>query len=1103
MSTVEGEKQDYAFLPQIIQEIIHGIALITGDAFFQSLTQYLCDVLDVDCAFVGELAKDSPNSVTTIAVCIEGQIANNFEYPLQNTPCQNVIGQGLCYYPHTVQRLYPQDLILSEMEAESYMGIPLSASNGTPLGLLAVIDRQPLRHEEVVKAALQICAIRAAAELERRQNDLLLRENEAKIQTLLQAAPIAIVVADQNGRIIFVNDETTVIFGYGQQELVGRRVEMLLPQNLRERHTQHRAKYMTDLRRRPMGLGLELVGQRKDGSEVPVEVGLGAVETRDGVWITSFISDISERVEIEEARRRSEANLAEAQRIARLGNWVWDIETNELDWSDEIYRIFGLAPQEFGATYEAFLRSVHPDDREYVQAAVNRALNGEEAYEIEHRIRRPDGQERIVHERAEVAFDANGRALRMAGTVQDVTESRQAESQMRLLATALEQTTDSAIITSLDGTIEYVNTAFEKITGYTRREALGNTPRLLKSGKHSRQFYKKLWQTLLDGQPFQAVFTNRKKSGELYYEDRTIFPLKDSQDRILCFVSTGRDITQRRKAKKALEKSEALYRTLAANLPDGDVYLFDAQARFLLADGMEMRRLGLPREFFIGKTVSETLAMSAAILEQIDAEFLRELAVETEELFWQALAGHETSREFLVADQAYHMRVLPLRDSRHNVYAGIALTQNITERKQLEQRLAAIHQLGQELTLLHDEAAIVRRVLETAASALRFRRISCALVNEENHTLAFHYCLPENGEVKTCNDYLLSLDGERGISVAVVHSKQPIYVANLAHDPRHFSFSGKAARGSALCVPMAVKERVLGVLNTESDEPDSFTPADRQLLQTLADHTAVALENARLYTAQQEQYRRLRESQAQLIQAEKMAALGRLVASIAHEINNPLQAIQGYIGLTRENLEGLDRQQQLERYLNIVDSEIDRTTTLVRRLRDFYQPAQEEFQLIDVHQELFSVLDLAGKQLEQANIVVERQWLADLPLIRANPAHLKQVFLNLILNAIDAMPDGGALRIGTDLDQMPSLLVSADNSEELLAVRITVSDTGVGMSEAVLSRLFEPFFTTREHGSGLGLSVSYSIIEAHSGQITVTSQVGKGTTFTILLPVFS
>jgi signal transduction histidine kinase len=140
---------------------------------------------------------------------------------------------------------------------------------------------------------------------------------------------------------------------------------------------------------------------------------------------------------------------------------------------------------------------------------------------------------------------------------------------------------------------------------------------------------------------------------------------------------------------------------------------------------------------------------------------------------------------------------------------------------------------------------------------------------------------------------------------------------------------------------------------------------------------------------------------------------------------------------------------------------------------------------------------LAGKQLQHSRVTVECEQAGGLPAIQANPDYLKQVFLNLVLNAIDAMGEqGGTLRVRTALDQM-----TGRDHQLLSAVRIEVSDTGEGIPPEILDHIFEPFVTTKKTGTGLGLSISYGLIEAYNGRITVTSQVGAGTTFTILLPV--
>jgi two-component system NtrC family sensor kinase len=295
---------------------------------------------------------------------------------------------------------------------------------------------------------------------------------------------------------------------------------------------------------------------------------------------------------------------------------------------------------------------------------------------------------------------------------------------------------------------------------------------------------------------------------------------------------------------------------------------------------------------------------------------------------------------------------------------------------------------------------------------------------------------------------------------------------------------------------MKIGERIIGVLSVASAEHSRYAQFDQQLLQTLADQAAVALENTRLYHDLEEQMRTLQNTQAQLIHSEKTAAVGRLTASIAHEISNPLQSVQGCLTLAVEEMEDGQCWTEIGHYMEIAGNEIERIAAIVGRMRDFYRPVREARQPTDVQAVVDSVLALSRKELQHANVSIATEWSGELPLVSANPDHLKQVFLNLVLNAKDAMPEGGTLQVRTALVQMPV----TDGQSPQPAVRIEFSDTGVGMSSETQSRLFEPFFTTKEQGMGLGLSISYGIVESHLGQISVKSQKGEGTTFTILLP---
>ncbi|MBI5461778.1 MAG: EAL domain-containing protein [Gammaproteobacteria bacterium] len=251
----------------------------------------------------------------------------------------------------------------------------------------------------------------------------------------------------------------------------------------------------------------------------------------------------------EQTLKNRETSLARAQQIAHLGSWEWDIVGNGLHWSDEIYRIFGLKPREFGATYETFMEHVHPDDRDRVNRAVNAALTDNQPYVIEHRVVRPDGTERIVMERADVVRDAAGAPILMAGTVQDISERKHAESELRLTAQVFENSIEGIVITDAHGNILRVNRAFTNITGYAEKDILGHNPRLLRSGRHDAAFYQAMWASLLEYGYWQGEIWNRRKNGDIYPEWLSLIAIRDERGNTLHYAGVFADLTEKKQAE--------------------------------------------------------------------------------------------------------------------------------------------------------------------------------------------------------------------------------------------------------------------------------------------------------------------------------------------------------------------------------------------------------------------------------------------------------------------------------------------------------------------------------------------------------------------------
>jgi signal transduction histidine kinase/ActR/RegA family two-component response regulator len=292
-----------------------------------------------------------------------------------------------------------------------------------------------------------------------------------------------------------------------------------------------------------------------------------------------------------------------------------------------------------------------------------------------------------------------------------------------------------------------------------------------------------------------------------------------------------------------------------------------------------------------------------------------------------------------------------------------------------------------------------------------------------------------------------------------------------------------------VAAPLIARDQVIGALVLGDDDRE-FSGEELQVLQTFADQAALALDNARLYATARDSLERLRETQAQLVQAGKLSAIGQLVSGVAHELNNPLSVIIGYGQLLAKR----SLPDNVRRPLDVMMSQADRMARIVHNLLYFARQRPPEHAPVDLHQIIEQTLALRLNQLTLSGIVVERDFADNVPLLTGDMHQLQQVFLNLLLNAEQAIvgaSDGGG-----------HIVFRTRVVDGGAAVRASIIDDGPGIPEDALPRVFEPFFTTKDvgAGTGLGLSVSYGIAEEHHGRLTVESRPGR-TEFTLELPV--
>ena len=424
-------------------------------------------------------------------------------------------------------------------------------------------------------------------------------------------------------------------------------------------------------------------------------------------------------------------------------------------------------------------------------------------------------------------------------------------------------------------------------------------------------------------------------------------------------------------------------------------------------------------------------------------------------------------------------------------------------------RLDTLLALSAALLVTHDVAAIIRLVVEEAVK--RFPGVSGALlylVDPVSQVLALRAA--SVGEAP----YMAVSPGQGVAGRAFLAPRAMLLVGpELEHaldelDPVRLAELSRLVQPwppvSALLAPLRYENQRLGCLVLYGGtHAHLFIPRDLPFVQALSDLTAVAIAETsqreraarlqrdldRTQSLHAETKARLDAAQAQLLQSAKLAAVGELAASVAHEINNPLYAARNSLFLVEQDLPEDSPQRP---FLDIAQNELGRIARIITRMRDFYRPTRAEMEATDLNEILRATIELIQTHLRHGHVEMATDLAPDLPPVIAHADQMRQVFLNMMLNACDAMPHGGTLRVASRTNRLAS-------QPDMILVEI--ADTGVGIPPEHLPHLFEPFYTTKPQGTGLGLAISGHIVTQHGGHVDVASVAGVGTTFTVALPV--
>ncbi len=818
----------------------------------------------------------------------------------------------------------------------------------------------------------------------------------------------------------------------------------------------------------------------------------------------------------EAALQERDRQLREAQRIARLGSWTWDIVGNRVAWSDELYRIYGLAPQGFGASFEAYLACVHPDDRAPVRSHIERTLETGAPFDFEERIIRPDGEVRVLRSSGEVTHDPQGRPMRLVGVCRDITEMKAAEAALRAseesYRTVFELAGDAIFVHDVEtGAILDANEKACDLYGCTLEElkVLGIGGISHGTPPFDAQQAEAYVRRAAEGMPQRFEWRIRRKTGVRIWVEVNLHRVRIlGEPRVLASV---RNINERKQAELALQEAhDALEQRVAARTAD-----LDARTAELAQAEQRFRTIveASPTPLLLSSLEDGTLLYANDRLEALLGAAPGSLPGQKTPDFYFDPA--DRPHVLNTIQQQGFVRDLELRikridgtprwvslSVRHLTFEGApALATallDITERKRAEATL----RLQKTLLEAQGEASID----------------GILVVSEEGKILSFNQRFVEMWSLPP--EVVASRSDEAALQAVLDQLLDP--TAFLAQVEYLYAHPQEKARDEIALLDGRILDRYSApVISGESEyygriwffRDVTAQKRHAEELEQARQEAEAAREQAHRYADSLEcSLRDLRTAQDRLVQQEKLASLGHLTAGIAHEIKNPLNFVNNFAALSRELVEELrealaggtgdplELLADLEQNTSKIEEHGRRADAIIRSMMQHARGSKGRRETVDLNALVREYVALASHSTHPLRgLEIECDLAAEVGSLEILPQEMGRVLLNLLLNAIDAVQEQAEQQDGPFT---PRITVSTRRAGE--GIEIRVADNGTGISATVRDRIFEPFFTTKRAGSGtgLGLSLSYDIVaQGHAGTIHVESAEGKGSVFIVCLPV--
>ncbi len=431
-------------------------------------------------------------------------------------------------------------LLVGDIDAVEYFENPVLCRNGS--------ERLVARHNTVLcdERSKIVGTLSSGTDITKlKQYQLQLESSHKYFKDVFDSANDGMFIVDMRGNFIDINRTAHERLGYSKEEMLATKLSELDTPEFAAQIPER----MEQIEKNGMAV-FETAHYRKDGSIMPVEISTQIIELQGKKVFLSVVRDITERKLAQDALRESEHHFKQAQELAHFGSWTFDM-VGQLKWSDELYRIYGVSPETFTPNTEAFFKLIHPDDQPAMQVWINAFDSGQNPGALEFRCIWPDGTIHYIAGQGELMLDAKGKLHQRAGTAQDITERKQAEADLRIAAAAFESQ-EGMMITDANKVILKVNRAFTEITGYTAEEAVGQTPKFLQSGRHNKDFYRAMWETIHRTGGWQGEVWDRHKNGKIFPKWLTITAVKSDNGTVTHYVGTHTDITERKAAEEQI-----------------------------------------------------------------------------------------------------------------------------------------------------------------------------------------------------------------------------------------------------------------------------------------------------------------------------------------------------------------------------------------------------------------------------------------------------------------------------------------------------------------------------------------------------------------------